>query len=152
MPLFDRTTIENLIGPILASKKAFFVELKELNERGQSRIELFVDTDRGITIAECAALSREIGTCLAAAGVSDESYELEVSSPGIDQPLKLLRQYKKNFGRRFRVKYRSGTSRSSFTGTLVGVEGNQLTFADGQKESVKIEFEDIIESIEELPW
>ena len=152
MPIFDQTAIRNLVEPILASNNAFFVELKERNERGQSHIQLFVDTDQGITIAECTSLSREIGACLHVTGMSDESYELEVSSPGIDQPLKLLRQYKKNLGRRFKVRYRLGENQSSFTGTLLTVEGNHLTFGDGQKESVTIEFENIVESIEELPW
>jgi ribosome maturation factor RimP len=152
VPFFDQTTVENLIGPILASKNAYLVELKERNERGQLQIRLFVDTDQGITIAECATLSREIGASLDEAGVLDLSYELEVSSPGIDQPLRLLRQYKKNVGRQFRVRYRSSANPSSFTGILVGVEGNQLKFADEQKQPVTIEFENIIESVEELPW
>jgi ribosome maturation factor RimP len=152
VPIFDQTTIRNLIEPILASKNAFCVGLNERNERGQTHVQLFVDTDQGITIAECTALSREIRACLDGAGISDESYELEISSPGIDQPLKLLRQYKKNLGRRFKVKHRLGDTQSSFTGVLLSVEGNRLTFGDGQKESVTIEFENIIESTEELPW
>ena len=59
----------------------------------------------GITIDDCANLNRELSKELDEITLSlQDSYLLEVSTPGLDQPLKLKRQYKKNIGRRLKVK------------------------------------------------
>lgn len=151
MPI-DWQKIEEIVRSVADRHNAFFVDLAERRERGRRLFQVFVDTDDGITIAQCAEISREVGDELDAQNAINEPYELEVSSPGIDKPLKLLRQYRKNVGRKYRVDYRQENERKTLIGTLAAIEGEKLTFTNEKKEPVSLEFSRIIESIEELPW
>jgi ribosome maturation factor RimP len=126
--------------------------MAEQRERGRRIIQAFIDTDDGITIAKCAEINRELGAELEALNAFTEPYELEISSPGIDKPLRLLRQYKKNLGRRFKVQYLQDNEHASFSGTLAAIEGERLTFTTKERNTISLEFSKIIESIEELPW
>jgi ribosome maturation factor RimP len=147
-----KRTVEEFVQPILERRKAFLVDLQMRNERRGTMIQLFIDTDRGITIDECAEISRELTRVLDGEGMFDGNYQLEVSSPGIERPLRLLRQFHKNIGRRFRVKYAGDLEPKIMSARLVSVEENRLTFQPDQGEAVTIAFEQILESKEELPW
>jgi ribosome maturation factor RimP len=82
-----------------------------------------------------------------------EGCRLEVSSPGIERPLKLLRQYKKNIGRHFKVRFRQGAEERVLSGSLVAVQGDQLTFeSPSAGTTISLPFSEIVESREELPW
>ncbi len=152
MAAIDWNLIENALRPIADAKGAFLVGRGDRRERGRRIIQLFVDTDEGISIAQCAELSRELGSALDGMNAVNEPYDLEVSSPGIDKPLSMLRQYKKNVGRKFRVIYRQGEERKTLNGTLASLEGDRLTFVDASGTPTTFDFANIIESKEELPW
>jgi ribosome maturation factor RimP len=64
----------------------------------------------------------------------------------------MLRQYKKNVGRTFTVKYRQDAEQKTLKGTLSALADDRLTFVGENGEPTTIEFSDIIESTEELPW
>jgi ribosome maturation factor RimP len=144
--------LEGIVQSALSIRNAFLVGFAERRERGLRIIQVFVDTDDGITIAECAEISRDLGVEMEALNVINEPYELEVSSPGIEKPLKMLRQYRKNVGRKFKIQFWKDTERQTFSGTLATIEGEKLTFTTEKQEIVTLEFSKIIESIEELPW
>jgi ribosome maturation factor RimP len=84
--------------------------------------------------------------------VVPSSYILEVSSPGLIKPLKLMRQYRKNVGRKFRVRFKKVDGVREILAKLAGVENELLTFVTSKNEIYTIPFIEIIESIEELPW
>jgi ribosome maturation factor RimP len=144
--------IESHLNGILPEFDAYLVDV-HLN-RGHRRlvVQVLVDTDAGITIGQCAEISRRLGKILDEDTKVDGSYELEVSSPGIDRPLKLLRQYRKNVGRTFRVTKNDAGARGQIEGTLEAVEGDELTFRTGDTATVTIRFTDIMETKEVLPW
>jgi ribosome maturation factor RimP len=148
----DWNMVENALKPIANAKGAFLVGRAERRERGRRIIQLYVDTDEGISIGQCADLSRELGATLDGMNVLNEPYDLEVSSPGIDKPLTMLRQYKKNIGRTFTVKYRQDAEQKTLKGTLSALIDDRLTFVGENGEPTTIEFSKIIESTEELPW
>ncbi len=152
MTSVDRQKLEEIAQSAASANQAFFIGLADRRERGRRIFQVFVDTDEGITITRCAEISRDIGTELERLAVINEPYELEISSPGIDRPLKLLRQYRKNIGRRYRVEYWQENERRSLKGTLAAVDGDRITFTDDSEKPVTLEFSKIIESIEELPW
>ena len=143
---------EEQIPPILEAHHAFLVDVQVRGERGTQLIQVFVDTDEGITIEQCAGISRELKRSLSAYEVTAEAYHLEISSPGIDRPLKLLRQYHKNIGRKYKVRYRRDAEALSLIGTLTDVSGDRITFSPATGEPLTLEFSQIIESKEELPW
>jgi ribosome maturation factor RimP len=75
------------------------------------KLIILVDGDQGIGIAECAQISRYVGFKLEEEDVIKTAYNLEVSSPGIDFPLTMTRQYVKNIGRDLAIKLTDGTKK-----------------------------------------
>jgi ribosome maturation factor RimP len=88
--------LQELAEKGLVSPSHFLVEVM-VSKHKPWKFTVIVDGDQGITIDDCAALSRALNESLETE-ISDP-YTLEVSTPGLDHPLKLNRQYKKNIGR-----------------------------------------------------
>jgi ribosome maturation factor RimP len=95
--------IEDLAASNLENKDLFIVDILITGTSGMKKITVLLDGDKGVTIEDCARLSRKLGDLLEEKELIDSAYVLEVSSPGLDQPLKLKRQYVKNIGRRLKV-------------------------------------------------
>lgn len=93
--------IEEWLKPALQDETIFLVEVKVL--LGGKKIEVFLDTDSGIGIDQCAAISRQLEKNLDESGIVPANYILEVSSPGMTNPLKVPRQFKKRIGRKLEV-------------------------------------------------
>jgi len=127
--------VEKIIQETLP--EAYLVSLR-VNISAKSSIQIFVDTDNGITIQQCSLLSRAIGKYFDEHELIDFSYELEVSSPGVNNPLILPRQYKKNIGRLLNVVLASGEKKS---GILVNFENESITLEWEEKnpKSKKVE-------------
>ncbi len=147
-----REKVRGLVAPILDSRNAFLIDISVRIEHGGKLLQVFVDTDQGITIEQCAEISRELALQVNRENLIQGSYRLELSSPGIDRPLRLLRQYQKNIGRCFKVVFQQLDTRKTFLGTLESIVGNALTFRSNAGEVFTVEFSHIIESKEELPW
>jgi ribosome maturation factor RimP len=144
--------IQSMIAPIVESEGAFLVDISLRKERGKKLVQVFVDTDSGIQIETCARISRELSREFDAQMLFEGEYLLEVSSPGLERPLKLLRQYPKNIGRQFHVRYRSTDAVETLRALLKAVDGERIVFEDEKGDKYDIGFSDIIESKEELPW
>jgi ribosome maturation factor RimP len=144
--------IEEIAAPFLKTIDAFIVDIHIGSVEHRKLIQVFVDTDAGITIGQCTDLNRTMGEALELQQVFQESYVLEVSSPDITKPLKYLRQYRKNIGRQFHVRYRVSGEMKELTGKLEGIENENLAFTIKKEETIKVSFQEIVESIEVLPW
>jgi ribosome maturation factor RimP len=92
--------------------------LVDVKFHSNGKLMILVDGDNGIGIDECVAISRHVGFHLEEENVIETAYNLEVSSPGIDTPLTLTRQYTKNIGRNLAIKMADGTKRE---GKLSGI-------------------------------
>jgi ribosome maturation factor RimP len=99
--------IAEWIGPYLAEQDLFLVDVKV---QGGKKVEVFVDGDEGIKISQCAELSRFIESHLDGSGLVSEHYTLDVSSPGMSNPLKVPRQYKRRIGRELSVVKMDGSA------------------------------------------
>lgn len=76
----------------------------DLFQAGASKIlRLFIDREGGVTIQDCSKMSRELGTALDLEDLLPFAYNLEVSSPGIDRPLKTARDFNRNTGRLVKI-------------------------------------------------
>ena len=84
-------------GPI------FLVDLQVTRGARRTLISILLDTEEGVTIEECALLSRKLGHHMEENEWIEEAYNLEVSSPGLDYPLTHGWQFKKNIGRQIKV-------------------------------------------------
>lgn len=102
------TSVEGLIREILEGDNDMF--LVEIRIKPTHNIKVFIDADTGVNIARCATLNRALYKRIEEAGWFPEGdFSLEVSSPGLDEPLKMWRQYKKNIGRNAEVMLQDGT-------------------------------------------
>ena len=105
-----------LLDPMLEEGNIFLVDIIIKPSKVSQKITILIDSDEGITIQECTSISRRLGKQLEELEVFTEPYTLEVSSPGLDQPLILTRQYLKNIGRNLKVTLRTG---EAVSGTLI---------------------------------
>ncbi|MFN5324172.1 MAG: ribosome maturation factor RimP [Bacteroidota bacterium] len=104
--------IESIVKEWIGTTDRFLVEVKT----STSKVAVYVDKPIGITLSECAELSRLITDRLDADGVW-ESHELEVSSPGMDQPLRVYQQYLRRIGRQARVVTSEGREHKGVIGS-----------------------------------
>lgn len=127
----------------IAEKLNFFVI--DINFRGDNRkkiIEVFVDAEKNIDADNLAEISREINSIIEDQDIIQQAYRLDVSTPGVDRPLKFLKQFPKHINRNFEVTYKTGDETRTMTGKLLSVEREELTFLSDKKE-VLIEFKNI---------
>ncbi len=152
--------IGDMITPIAERNGAYVIEIELRAEGGGTSVEIYLDADDGITTASCAAVSRELSALLETENIIQGSYELVVSSPGVERPLKFPRQYRKHLGRSLKISSRAGGSPGNIEGVLssVGEEGIELTLEHKATKSeivaeiVAVRFDDIIESRVKPPW
>ena len=124
--------IENRVIQLVEEKIAdrpdlFIVDVKM---HGSGLLTILMDGDQGIGIKDCADISRHVGFHLEEENVIEQAYHMEVSSPGIDTPLKSVRQYNKNINRSVSVKLNDGTARE---GKLTAVDEAGITIAENVK-------------------
>jgi ribosome maturation factor RimP len=127
----------------IAEKLNFFVI--DINFRGDNRkkiIEVFVDAEKNIDADNLAEISREINSIIEEQDIIQQAYRLDVSTPGVDRPLKFLKQFPKHINRNFEVTYKTGDETRTITGKLLSVEREELTFLSDKKE-ILIEFKNI---------
>jgi len=117
--------------PILNKYNFEFVDVEYKKEGGQWYLRLFIDKEGGITIDDCQLVSEILSDKLDEIDPIDHSYILEVSSPGIDRPLKTERDYKRNLNKELEVKFYD-----SFDGKK-SIEARLLDFDD---EKVKLDY------------
>jgi ribosome maturation factor RimP len=100
LPLSSMDKVQQLItdtiAPALQEKDLFLVDIKVL--LGGKKIEVYADSQEGIGIDDCAVLSRMIEKVLDGNTIVPDNYLLEVSSPGMTNPLKVPQQYKRRIG------------------------------------------------------
>ena len=101
-----KSKIEEWLTPELNERNLFLVDIKFPVGR---QIEVYIDSDTGIQISECAAISRLLEKQLDESGLVPENYVLDVSSPGMSNPLRVPRQYKRRIGRVLEVLKNDGT-------------------------------------------
>jgi len=113
----EKEKVQILLEEALAENEALF--LIDLSFLPGNKIQIVVDGDTGISLKECMRISRSIDSNF---DREEEDFSLEVSSPDIAQPLKVLRQYKKNINRILKVK----TNDMAFEGTLTEVSDTAI--------------------------
>lgn len=120
----DTTTAihEKLSTLLPAGQFVVEVAFKSKNPHVQ-KLLVVVDGDQGVSIDDCAEVSRKLSEWLDATPGLAGPFTLEVTSPGLDQPLKLVRQYRKNIGRALKVH----TRQQVFTGRLTDVQAEAIT-------------------------
>jgi ribosome maturation factor RimP len=101
-------------------------------DKGQT-LRLFVDAPGGVTIDQCASISRTLSTVLDVENPISGAYRLEVSSPGIDRPVETAADFARFAGFRAKVRLIPGAERRRYTGTLLGMVDDHVQISvDGE--------------------
>ncbi len=132
-------SIEKLLAPLLQDDIfLILIKIKPINN-----IKIYLDADGGLGIEKCIKINRALYKIMEEMGMyPDGDFSLEVSSPGIDEPLKLLRQYKKNINRNIEVVFADDTIKE---GKLTGVTDETIVveITEGKGKKMTIEQVDI---------
>jgi ribosome maturation factor RimP len=139
--------VQDISGKAAKVAESHGVELVdvELFRAGRRRVlRIYIGKRDGVSVDDCANVSRELGTLLDADNVmQDEPYVLEVSSPGLDRPFKTLKDYRRNVGRFVRATLREPVEglgpRKLVVGKLEDVgEDSIILDADGKPRSIPL--------------
>jgi len=144
MNLLDEN-IKEIVSKVVKRNGFFLIDLILRGTEHKRVIEVFIDGEKDISAEDCAAVSREIDSELKDLLIKHPDYRLDVSSPGIDRPLKFLNQYIKHVNRKFDISYRSGEEIKKLSGKLTSIDGDYLTFISNNKEVI-INFNNIVKA------
>lgn len=108
----DKKRITELLQPYLNDDQLYIVDIQVVGRQGgRIKVTILLDSDAGITIDECASISRRLGGQMDEMNFFGESaFTLEISSPGVDFPLSFPRQYRRNIGRNLLVALTDGST------------------------------------------
>jgi len=120
-----KAKIAELITPVLNAEGFDLIELKLARYKQSSRLQVYVDSDHGVSIDDCARISKAIEPVLDAENFFAGSYALEVSSPGMDRPLETMRDFQRRIGNKVQV-YFADEKRKPVQGVLVGVDDHYI--------------------------
>jgi ribosome maturation factor RimP len=136
--LFVPSTLEGILEPTLAGLGYELVDM-QVSNRGRF-LRLFMDKPGGITVEDCAAVSRHLSRVLEVEGIDYD--RLEVSSPGLDRPLRRPADFARFAGRKVDVRMRLADAggRRRYVGLLKGIEGTTATVeVDGQPVALQLD-------------
>lgn len=129
-------SIQELVETAIAENPEYFVV--EIKIKPTNNVKVYIDADNGAAISKLVSFNRAIYPHLETSGLfPNDDFSLEVSSPGLDEPLKKPRQFQKNIGRKVEVTLLDGTSKE---GKLLAATEEQLTIEEliGKKKEQKI--------------
>ncbi|MBK5273482.1 MAG: ribosome maturation factor RimP [Desulfuromonadales bacterium] len=139
--------VSNFTQPILDSMQIELIDIEFVRIGKDFVLRLFIDKEGGVTLDDCATVSHELSAILDVEEVISDHYTMEVSSPGLDRPLKKLQDYERYSGRLVKIRTYdqllddSGNKRKTFLGTLDGlVDGCiRITLKEGQTATIPLD-------------
>jgi ribosome maturation factor RimP len=124
------TAVENTVLPAIQAHGLTLVDLEVRRNGRRAAVRIYVDKAGGVTVSDCQQLSHEVGDLIDVSNLVSTSYDLEVSSPGLDRELRKDREFRWAAGRLVRVWTREPVDgRRELSGRLVLVDEAALTLA-----------------------
>ena len=128
---------EKLLMPIMETNGFELVDVEYVKEAGNWYLRAYIDKPGGITVDDCEVVNRELGDLLDRDDFIDDSYILEVSSPGLGRPLKKERDFIRSKGEEVEIRtYRMVDRQKEFRGVLKAWDKDTVTIEteDGQEQ------------------
>ena len=123
--------LDELITSFLANGKYELVDTQYIREAGKMVLRVFVDTEGGIKLDDCAQLSQELGDLVDNSGITKDAYVLEVSSPGLDRVLKKESDFVKYRGKRAKISlFAPVEEQRHFTAVINSAGDGKVNFSD----------------------
>ncbi len=143
-------TVHEVVGDL--GLELLDIELAE--NRSERLIRVYIEKPEGILLSDCVAVSRALEECFDRENIIKNSYRLEVSSPGMERPLRRMRDFERYVGRevRMRLKGQRKKEKRRISGKLIGVDENivQVLLRSGEKASFSLV--DIAKANLEVDW
>ena len=128
--------VEAWITPVLEQHQFELVDVEYVREVGVWYLQCYIDKEGGITVDDCEVISRLLGEWLDKEDFIEDSYILEVSSPGLGRPLKKEKDFARSIGKDVEIRlYKAIDKQKEFTGTLTSYDADSvtLTMEDGSE-------------------
>jgi ribosome maturation factor RimP len=134
-----------LVAPVVASLGYELVGVEQHAGRGRPLVRIYIDAEAGITVDDCARVSRQVSAVFDVEDPISGPYQLEVSSPGLDRPLFTEEQCRRYVGSVVQVRIaRTLAGRRKFRGILSGVSAQEIVIeCEGERYTLPF---DLIES------
>ena len=137
-----KEVISELAQPVVADEGMRLVDVQLTGTRNRRMLRIFIDKPGGVTLDDCENISAQVGAMLDLRDPIEGSYTLEVSSPGLDRPLKTGQDFGCALGKRVRIELgRPIYEKRVLTGRLVEVLGEAVSLetASGERLSVPLD-------------
>lgn len=122
---------EELIQPIVDANGFELVDIEYVKEAGTWYLRVYMDKEGGITIDDCELVSRAFSELLDKEDFIEDSYIMEVSSPGLLRPLKKDKDFERSLGKELEIKtYQAINGKKDFTGILTAYDKESITIED----------------------
>ncbi|MCP4075716.1 MAG: ribosome maturation factor RimP [Gammaproteobacteria bacterium] len=133
-----------LFEPVVESMGYELVGIEFHSSEHHGVLRIFIDHENGITVDDCAKVSRQISAVIDVEDPIEMAFDLEVSSPGLNRPLFKLSDFEKFSGKTVKIKLGVALNgRKNFSGVLQGVAENQLVIIDVDNEIYELPYQDI---------
>lgn len=127
--------VEILALPVLEERGLELIEVQYRREQSGWVLRLIIDKQEGVSLDDCTAVSREISQLLDIEDFIDQAYNLEVSSPGLDRPLKNMADFQRFTGRKAKIKTIAPIDGEHvFIGKILQATGETIILAVGSRE------------------
>lgn len=126
--------LKNIISPVLEDMGVELVDLQIFGSSGRTILRVYVDQENGISLEKCTLVSREIADILDRKDPIKSRYTLEVSSPGLDRPLKSRRDFERNLNKVAKIKYKDGEKGSREKGRIKSVDDLNVVLESEQED------------------
>jgi ribosome maturation factor RimP len=135
-----RQSIIKLIEPLAASYGVELVDVEYQRERFGWVVRIYLDKEGGVTLDDCSQISGEVGELIDVNDFINHPYTLEVSSPGLNRPLKGEKDFVRNIGKLVRIKTKEAIDgQKNFIGELLRREGNTITLRiEGREKTIPL--------------
>ncbi len=147
------TRLDGIIRPIVQSLDLELVEVAFSGRGKNGLLRITIDRNVGVVVGDCERVSRLVGHALDVADPIPDGYRLEVSSPGLDRPLKTERDFTKYQGRLAKINTRVPVEGDRvWVGRLGSIEGGSVRLSVDDKGEIRIALEDIVRARLEPEW
>ena len=142
---------EELLQPLVDAHGFELVDVEYVKEAGNWYLRAYIDKPGGIAVDDCEVISRALSDKLDEEDYIEDSYILEVSSPGLGRPLKKDKDFQRSIGKEIEVRtFRAIDKQKEFTGILIEfnndsftilIEDNEMTFQRSETALVRLAFD-----------
>ncbi len=140
----NETKIRSMAEAVCAAKDIEFVHLEVAGSKKSFTVTIYIDKEGGVSVDDCAEVSREIEALMDADDLIESAYILEVSSPGLERELYSLADFEKFIGNLAKIRFIEPVSeRKSVKGVIDRMENGEIVITVKDSDDLRFNFENV---------